>query len=437
MTDGGLTSTEWVTAAAIAAGLLALVALWLVERRRRCEIDRLRREADRAAERAEAQRDEITDLTVRQRVAENRRHQIEAVLNSLRDLVLVTDPYNEVVMANRSATDVLGVAASGDPACPLDQVVSDQELCRLITDTREHGTGHEYRHVEHSLRLPEPGRGEEVVFDVALTCVEEHDREGACVVTVLHDLTRERELAQLKTDFVAKASHELRTPLSSIRAYVEMLIDGEAPDDATRVEFYRIIHGEADRLGRLIDNLLDISRIEAGTMDVRPEPLRVCDVIERAVQTIAPQAEKRPITIDVRVPDPDLRVEADADMLLQVVLNILSNAVKYTPPGGAITVHAEGQELERRVEISVADTGVGIPAAALPRLFDRFYRVEDCKHMAAGSGLGLSLCDHIIETVHGGRLAVESQVGAGTTVRIGLPVAFAGRRGTAPEWGAR
>ncbi|MHC5114103.1 MAG: sensor histidine kinase [Planctomycetota bacterium] len=434
MTEAGLANPGWIVAAVLAAGLVAAVWRLLVERRRRLDLERAARPAERPAADGADRRREVADLTVRHRVAEARYRQIEAVLNSLRDLVLVTDPYNEVVMANRSASDLLRLAGDGDTGRPLDEVLSDPRLCRLIADTREHGT-EECRHVEHRLRLPNLADGDEVVFDVALTCVEDDERQGASVVTVLHDLTRERELAQLKTDFVSKASHELRTPLSSIRAYVEMLIDGEASDETTRADFYRIIHGEADRLSRLIDNLLDISRIEAGTMDVQPTHVRVADLVERAVETIAPQAEDRDLTVDVCVPNPDLRVESDADMLLQVVLNVLSNAVKYTPPGGRVTIGIEAHELTRRVEITVADTGVGIPAASLPRLFERFYRVEDCKHMAAGSGLGLSLCHHIVEAVHGGRIDVESQVGAGTTVRIGLPVTFAGPRGAAPEWG--
>jgi two-component system phosphate regulon sensor histidine kinase PhoR len=223
------------------------------------------------------------------------------------------------------------------------------------------------------------------------------------------------ELARMKNEFTSMVSHELRTPLASIKAYVEMLIDGEAPDDSTQREFYEVIQNEANRLGRLIDNVLNISRIEAGLVRVRREPVDPADVVREAVDTIAPHARQKRIALGVHLPDESCETLADRDMLYQAAVNLLSNAVKYTPEGGAVSVDVAADEDRRKVLIRIIDTGVGIPPKDLPFVFDKFYRAEANNRIAPGTGLGLSLVRHIVETVHGGRVWAESQVGKGST----------------------
>jgi two-component system phosphate regulon sensor histidine kinase PhoR len=224
---------------------------------------------------------------------------------------------------------------------------------------------------------------------------------------------------------VSKASHELRTPLSSMRAYVEMLVDGEAEDEATRKEFYGIIQSETERLARLVDNMLNISRIEAGIVEIDRTRVDVGGVIKQAMRTIEPQAREKQQTLHMDLSPVDLHVQGDADMLLQVVVNLLSNAVKYTPDGGRITVAADSDNLARCVHVGVQDTGLGIPPADHERIFEKFYRVENYKRVAKGTGLGLNLCRHIVETVHGGQIGLESTLGMGSrfwfTVPMGCP----------------
>jgi two-component system phosphate regulon sensor histidine kinase PhoR len=234
------------------------------------------------------------------------------------------------------------------------------------------------------------------------------------VVAVLHDVTREKEVAQMKNDFVSNVSHELRTPLASIRAYVEMLIDGEAEDERTKREFYEVIQNEANRLGRLIDDILNISRIESGLVKVNKQPQSLGVIIKEAVEVIAPQARHKNIAIAEGLTPIFYRTLADRDMLYQAILNLLSNAVKYTPDGGRIDVQTTVDETKRRVVTRIIDTGVGIPAKDLPYVFDKFYRAEANNRMAKGTGLGLSLVKQIVETVHGGTVFVESQVGRGS-----------------------
>jgi two-component system, OmpR family, phosphate regulon sensor histidine kinase PhoR len=235
------------------------------------------------------------------------------------------------------------------------------------------------------------------------------------VVCVLHDMTREKEIAQMKNDFVSHVSHELRTPLASIKAYVEMLVDGEAHDEKVRREFYEIIQSEANRLGRLIDNILSISRIESGLVKVNKQPQSLSVILKEALEVIAPQAKTKTITIEERVPPAFYQTSADKDMLYQAVLNLLSNSVKYTPEGGRLTVETHVDEANKRVIARIHDTGVGIPEKDLPFVFDKFYRVENNSRMAKGTGLGLSLVKHIIENVHGGKVFVKSEVGKGST----------------------
>lgn len=218
----------------------------------------------------------------------------------------------------------------------------------------------------------------------------------------------------------------MRTPLSSIRAYVEMLVDGEATDEDSRREFYAIMQNETDRLGRLIDNMLNISRIEAGIVQVEREPVDFKSLIDRAIATLEPQAGAKKITLHAKKAPVDLTVEGDSDMLYQMVLNLLSNAVKYTPDGGRVTVSADSDNLTRTVLLSVSDTGLGIPPDALPKLFDKFFRVENYKRVAKGTGLGLSLCKHIVETVHHGQIGVESTLGLGSKFWCTIPMRYAG-----------
>ena len=387
---------------------------------------------DRSIEREQALQSQLRDLEIRHRVSEAERRQISSVLNSLRDGVLVTDVFNEILMANAAAAQVLGFDLQAAHHHPIEAVLKDEALCRLIRGARETANRADRRHVEHEIDGRDgEGPSARRVFDVTLSCVENHRHEVSGVVTILHDLTSEREISQMKSDFVSKASHELRTPLSSIRAYLEMLIDGEATDDESRMEFYRVMQSETQRLGRLIDNMLNISRIEAGIVQIERDEVDIRSLIERAIETIGPQAREKNMSLHTRLSALDLTVEGDADMLYQVVLNLLSNSVKYTPEGGRVTIGSDSDNLTRSVVVSVADTGLGIPPDALPRLFDKFFRVENYKRMANGTGLGLNLCKHIVETVHHGQIGVESKLGMGSRFWFSVPMRYAGSKAAA------
>ncbi len=371
------------------------------------------------------------ELEIQLRIAEAQRRHTEAVLNSITDAVLVTDAFNELALANHAAATVLGFDSTDSLRQPIDEVIDDRSLVKLIKDTLEGipaAPGYR-RHVEHRLKRD----GRDHVYDVTvagigggrdgLAAVGNEPGDAVGVVTVIRDVTREKEIADMKSDIVSSVSHELRTPLSSIKAYVEMLVDGEAHDDQTRAEFYNIIQGETNRLSRLIDNILNISRIESGVIRVQREQISLPSLIREAIDVMLPQARARSIEVRDASAPVFFQVLADKDMIYQATLNLLGNAIKYTPMGGHITVNVEVDDAAHLVHVSVTDTGVGIPAEDLPHLFQKFYRVDRHKRLAQGTGLGLNLVKQIIENVHGGRVSVTSEAGVGSTFTYSLPLA--------------
>jgi two-component system phosphate regulon sensor histidine kinase PhoR len=351
----------------------------------------------------------VKELEIQLKVATAQRQHAEAIIYSISDGVLVTDTFDDLVLANESAAKIFGFDLSKAMRARVDAVLSDTKTIELIREMRQSDSTAR-RIVEHQIKTGEGIR----TFKITMSCVADQNDEPAGVVAVLHDMTKEKEVAEMKNDFVSNVSHELRTPLASIKAYVEMLIDGEADDEKTKREFYEVIQNEANRLGRLIDNILNISRIESGLVKVNKQPQSLMVIMKEAVEVITPQATLKQIKIEEKLTPVFYQTMADKDMLYQSVLNLLSNAIKYTPEGGTVTVQTEVNEQKKKVIGRISDTGVGIPPKDLPFVFDKFYRAEANNRMAKGTGLGLSLVKHIIETVHQGKIFVESQVGKGS-----------------------
>jgi signal transduction histidine kinase len=260
-------------------------------------------------------------------------------------------------------------------------------------------------------------------FDCIVSCI--HDRKGeVCgAVAVLHDITREKEVSQMKNDFVSHVSHELKTPLASILAYSEMLNDGEADDEQTKQEFYSVIQTQAKRLNRLIEDILNISRIESGLVKVEKQAVSLTITIQEQLQMIRGYAEEK--NIKVISPEPIVfdQAHVDKDMISQVVVNLLSNAVKYTRSGGKITIATQVNDADQTVRVTITDTGVGISADEVDHVFDKFYRVGANKKQAKGTGLGLNLVKQIVEKVHGGKVFVQSEKDVGSTFGFELPLA--------------
>jgi len=369
-------------------------------------------------EEVESLRSEKRELQIQSRIAAAEKHHTEAIIFSISDAVIVTNRFDELVLANEAAEELLGFKLGTSLRKNIDRIVSDGSLVRLIRETRSHGLRTTRKVVEHTI----DASGEAKTFTVTLTCVTASNDEISGVVAVLHDITREKEIARMKTDFVSNVSHELKTPLASIKAYIEMLVDGEAQDDQTRRDFYDIIAGETDRLHRLIENILNVSRIESGVVKVVREPISLTGVVKRVLNVASSQAKIKGIELREQLAPVFYQVEADEDMIYQAAMNLVSNAIKYTPEGGRIVVGVSVDERRGVAVCEVTDTGAGIPAADLPHIFEKFYRVKANKKLAKGTGLGLTLVKHILESVHNGQLSVTSAEGRGSTFSFELPV---------------
>ena len=363
-------------------------------------------------------RTENRELQIQTRIASAEKHNTEAIIFSISDAVIVTNRFDELVLSNEAAEKLLGFKLDSALRKNVDRIISDGTLVRLIRETRSHGRSFTRKVVEHCIDQ----KGSTRTFSITLSCVLGPDEDVSGVVAVLHDVTREKEIAQMKTDFVSNVSHELKTPLSSIKAYVEMLVDGEAEDEKTRGEFYDIIAFETDRLHRLIENILNISRIESGVVKVVKEPVSLTSVVKQVMDVAAPQAKIKNIELVESLAPVYYQIEADEDMIYQAVLNLISNAIKYTPEGGRVNVGVSVDERRGMAVCEVSDTGLGIPAEDLPHIFDKFYRVKSSRKMAKGTGLGLTLVKHIVEMVHDGKLGVTSEAGQGSTFSFELPV---------------
>lgn len=380
------------------------------------------------SDRCERLNTRLREAEIRLSVCESERQHCEAILHTLRDAVLVTDAFNELTLANEPAARLLGFDLGDSAHKPIDSLLGDETLRGLIKDVRQSGILAKQKRIEHTLESSSQGDAAKVrsSFDVTIACLPDVQQGVGGVVTILRDITREKEISQMKSDFVSQASHELRTPLSAINAYVEMLLDSEAGDEASRQEFYQIIKSEADRVSRMIDNMLNISRIEAGIVSVDRTEVDFAKVIREVIETMQPQAKAKSIMLIEKAGPLIYTADADRDMMYQVVMNLVSNALKYTPDAGRVTVSVENDDATRSVLVGVADTGLGIPPDALGKLFEKFFRIENYKRVAKGTGLGLNLVKHIVKTVHHGEVGVTSEVGMGSRFWFSVPYEFQG-----------
>ncbi len=352
-----------------------------------------------------AQLDDRIDAILRQRQEE------EAVLASMVEGVLAVDGAGRLISLNRAGGRMLGVDPATVEGCSIPEVVRNPDLQWFVTRAQAAA-----QPIEGEIVLHE---APERVLQVHGTTLRDPRGKTLGILIVLHDVTELRKLEKARRDFVANVSHELKTPITSIKGFVETLLNGALADPEHAREFLGIIGRQAERLNAIIDDLLSLSRIEQDAEKGRIELSggRIKTVLDAAVQVCAGRALEKDIKLSLTCPD-DLRGRLNAPLLEQAVVNLIDNAVKYSPPGSAVTVEA-GPE-NGKVVIRVRDQGVGIAKEHQPRIFERFYRVDVSRsRKAGGTGLGLAIVKHIAQA-HGGTVTVESTLGRGSTFSLHL-----------------
>ena len=347
--------------------------------------------------------------------------QMSEIVAELSDPVVAFDQFDELILANRSAQHLFDIEETPTEKRAISQLLACEELVELLTETRRRKLpSQRTSEVAISTDGTETHHYRVTCTGIATSgCNSESSDTSHGVVAVLNDISHEKAIQKRNAEFVSAVSHEMKTPLAGIKAYVELLADGDADDEETRNEFLDIIDGQADRLKRLVDNLLNLARMEAGVVEVKKETRSLNEVLEHAIEVVQPAAEQKGITLECDLSPMYLAVLTDRDMILQSAINLLSNAIKYTPDAGSVTMRSKMQDNNAILEVE--DTGVGLSEEDGRRVFEKFYRVKKDQNMAGGTGLGLPLAKHIIEDVHGGQLSVESRLGEGSTFRVTLP----------------
>ncbi len=334
------------------------------------------------------------------------RGRLEATLANLTDGVAIVDLRGVVLLLNPAARRMLG-ATGATAGRPFVEAARDHELDALV---RAAATEPGVRSA--SVRLGRTGRA----IDATAQRVESGDE--ALVIVVLRDVTELRRLENVRREFVANVSHELRTPLASIRLVVETLEAGAVEEPDVAYGFLQRIVGETDRLALIVDDLLDLARLESGRVRLDVEPIPAAELIAGGVDRLRSQVERARVALVVDTPADLPVVLADRARIEQVLLNLIHNAIKFTPPGGEIRIVAASRP--GAVEISVSDNGAGVPPDEVPRLFERFYKGDKARR-SEGTGLGLAIAKHIVQA-HGGTISAESTHGQGATFTIAMPL---------------
>ena len=359
-------------------------------------------------------REKIADL-------EQEQAKVTAILDAMVEGVIAVDAQEHILLMNERARAMFALGSARGEGKPFLEVIRNADLHEIFRAVPAGaGRAGEATAIRRELVMTSPPR----IIDVsAVRLALTADRPGVVpgMVMVLHDVTALRQLERVRTEFVANVSHELRTPLTAIQGYLETLLSGALEERENARRFLEIVLRHSERLGRLLNDLTDLSNIELGKVTLRREPVRLEEVVASVVDIIAPRAARSKVTVTPQL-SPDLpEVPADRDRLAQVLINLVDNAVKYTPEGGSVTITARAVG-GGAVEVAVTDTGIGIPAADLPRITERFYRVDKARSRElGGTGLGLAIVKHLV-MAHGGSLTIESEQERGTTVRFTLPI---------------
>lgn len=357
------------------------------------------------------------ELEISGKLQKKQARRFDAALRAIDQPVVLCDTRDHVLFAN-SAARQLGIveADSVSPSGTFGDLSKLIAFQQLVHDTRTRAIAAPRRTAELNFTVNQ----QPVPYRTIVTALFDDHGELLGTLAILTDVREEKSAKARHAEFVSSVAHEFKTPMASIKAFLELLVDGDVTEPDEQKEMFEKIDFQVDRLNRLVGNLLNLARIETGAVKVSREDCDLNDVVQRAAEVVRPLAEEKGQHFVADLSQLYLPVHVDRDLLGQAIINLLSNAVKYTPQSGRITLRSHMDELE--AVISVEDTGYGIPPESLPKIFDRFYRVPEHQHAAKGTGLGLAFVQSITQDLHNGRIDVESTVGVGSKFTIRIPL---------------
>lgn len=345
------------------------------------------------------------------RIKQNENH-LQSVLSNMINGIVMMDATGEILLMNTRAEEIIGIPTRKLVGKQYGDIKQQYELLQLISEVF---ATKQFIHDEITFYYPE-----ERLLELNLVPIyQSNSTEFGGVLLVLQDVSAIRRLEQMRSEFVANVSHELKTPIASVKGFAETLLAGAVKDEETTRSFLQIIYDESERLNRLIGDILELSKIESRRSPLMLSPVELSHFMDHTIKLLEGNAKRKNITVLQSVPQ-ELYLEVDEDRLRQIVMNVLSNAISYTPEGGSISVDIK-ELSEEQIRISITDTGIGIPEKDIPRIFERFYRVDKARSRGSGgTGLGLSIVKHLVE-LHRGAITVQSVAGKGTTFTIDLP----------------
>ncbi len=382
-----------------------LGAIYLADTRADFDNDRQRQLLDSFSYFAAAA---IENARLYQAVAD-KSHELETILAGIGDGVLVVDSDLQLVLMNPAAVHIFGLEAAPPAGLPAQMIIDNKGLLDLLAEVTASPAEALFREIE----IRQLGTGRAAVFQaLAAPLVVGEGLQG--IATVLRDVTTQKELERMKSNFLSVVSHELKTPLHSIKGFVDIILMGKTGIvSEIQRDFLETVKQQTDHLQRMIDDLLEFSRLESGRVTLRLQPTDISVVIEAAIDKLTPLAASAEVTLVNYVSEDLPALLADPWRLEQVVTNLVDNAIKFTPAGGTVTVTASNTS--EFIQVNVRDTGIGVPTSESERIFDRFYQVDGgVNRLYKGTGLGLTICRHIVEH-HGGRIWVQSDQDTGAT----------------------
>ncbi|UCZ53224.1 cell wall metabolism sensor histidine kinase WalK [Bacillus shivajii] len=341
---------------------------------------------------------------------EGERRKLSSVLTHMTDGVIATNKYGNIILMNRRAEEMLDEK---------QEEVLDSEILKVLNLDKFMKLDDLYQ-IQDPILLDFDNDEEEVILEANFSVIEKEDGKKNGLIAVLHDVTEQERIEEERREFVANVSHELRTPLTSMKSYLEALADGAIEDKEVAPRFINVTQNETERMIRLVNDLLQLSKMDSKDFHMNIISFEVSSFVEQIIDRFEMTTKNESIVFKRKIRSRDVYVKGDRDKLTQVMDNIVSNAVKYSPQGGVITCMLKTEN--GRVIISIKDEGVGIPKENIPHVFDRFYRVDKARSRnLGGTGLGLAIAKEIVHT-HGGAIWISSDWGKGTIISFSLPL---------------